>query len=152
MNIQTAVRTCLMEKPMTFEGRASRSEYWWFVLAYVIGAIVIGLLGVWTLQLLYALAMFLPAAAAGYRRLQDTGRPGTYIFVPMVLGLLGNFIPEPEMGPNGMPVSMPGAATMGFIALYGLVMLVVAVVFIWWLTRPSDPETNAYGPPPTDAA
>lgn len=148
MDIKTAVTTCLTEKYMTFEGRASRSEYWWFVLAYVVGAIILAIIGVWILQLLYSLALFLPAAAAGYRRLQDTGRPGWYIFVPMGLGLLGNFLPQARMGPDGMPASMPGPGAMGVSALYGLVMLVLAVIYIWWLTRPSDPETNQYGPPP----
>lgn len=148
MDMQTAVRTCLTTKYMTFEGRASRSEYWWFVLAYIIGAIVFGLIGIWMLQLLYTLCLFLPAAAAGYRRLQDTGRPGWYIFVPMVLSLFGNLLPQPGMGGGGMMSPMPGAGAMGLSALYGIVMLVLIVVFAWWLTRPSDPETNAYGPPP----
>ncbi|MEQ9209795.1 MAG: hypothetical protein RLN96_08135, partial [Pseudomonadales bacterium] len=26
--------------------------------------------------------------------------------------------------------------------------LIIAIVFIWWLTRPSEPEPNEYGPPP----
>lgn len=32
MGFQEAVRTCLREKYFTFSGRASRSEYWWYVL------------------------------------------------------------------------------------------------------------------------
>lgn len=32
MGFMDAVRTCLREKYITFSGRASRSEFWWFML------------------------------------------------------------------------------------------------------------------------
>ena len=32
MTFSDAVRTCLKVKYATFQGRASRSEYWWFML------------------------------------------------------------------------------------------------------------------------
>lgn len=32
--------------------------------------------------------------------------------------------------------------------LLGAVLLGLTIVFIHWLTRPSQPEINAYGPPP----
>ena len=67
-------------------------------------------------------------------------------------GLLGNFLPQPEMGADGMPTAMPSFGSMALTGLYGIVMFVLAVIFIWWLTRPSDPETNAYGPPPGGAS
>ena len=39
MDIQQSIRTCLT-KFATFDGRASRSEYWWFQLFYAIVVIV----------------------------------------------------------------------------------------------------------------
>ena len=148
MDFATAVRTCLTEKFATFSGRASRSEYWWFVLAYVIGAIVLSLIGIWVLQVAYSFALFIPAAAAGYRRLQDTGRAGWYIFVPMIYGLIGNFIPQPAIDASGMPTQMPNAGTLGFTAIYGLFGLILAIMFLWWLTRPGQEGDNDHGPQP----
>ena len=40
MGFGEAVRCCLQQKYATFAGRASRSEYWWFMLAYFIGAMI----------------------------------------------------------------------------------------------------------------
>ncbi|MDQ2092089.1 DUF805 domain-containing protein [Marimonas arenosa] len=151
MDFQTAVKTCLTEKYATFSGRASRSEYWWFVLAAVIMGLVISLLGSWLLSTIFSLALFVPAAAAGSRRLQDTGRPGWYIFIPMGLGLIGQlfFGGRVEIDPTtGMPLDMPGMGQMMFMGLFGIVQLVIVVVFIWWLTRPSDEGENEFGPPP----
>lgn len=154
MDFATAVRTCLVEKYATFRGRASRSEYWWFVLAYVIAAIVVmflvGLTGLGFLQLIFMLAILSPALAAGFRRLQDTGRPGWYVLIPAGISIFSMiFAPAPmEIGADGMPTAMPGWGTTMLFGFLGIVQLVLAVIFIWWLTRPSQPETNAYGPPP----
>ncbi len=154
MDFATAVRTCLIEKYATFQGRASRSEYWWFVLAYVLAGMVvwflIGLTGFWILYWIFLLAILSPSLAAGFRRLQDTGRPGWYILIPAALSILMMlFAPAPmEMGPDGMPAEMPGMFSTLFFGLLGIVQLVLAVLFLWWLTRPSQPETNEYGPPP----
>lgn len=152
MNFQTSVRTCLTQKYATFQGRASRSEYWWFFLAYFVGAVVIALTGIGILYLLYILAMIVPVAAAGWRRLQDTGRPGWYILIPVAFGLVSMLLTPtmPDMDPTtgAMTGEMPSAGGMGLVALLGLIQLVLAVVYIWWLTRPSQPETNEYGPPP----
>lgn len=148
MNLQTAVKTCLTEKYAGFSGRASRSEYWWFVLAYIIGGIIVSLLSFW-LYVVYILALIVPAAAVGYRRLQDTGRQGWYIFIPMGLGLLSVFLtPAAPVVVDGEMTQLPSTGSMGLFAILGVVQLVVALVFLWWLTRPSQPDANQYGPPP----
>lgn len=149
MDFPTAVRTCLTQNYAKFQGRASRSEYWWFFLAVLIGAVVTQL--VWgVLYLIFMLAVLCPMLSAGFRRLQDTGRPGWYIAIPFGISLLStlmtpDFPTEEAMAAGQMP-------NFGNVALFGvlaLVQLVISIVFIWWLTRPSQPETNAYGPPPT---
>ncbi len=168
MGLVDATRTCL-SKFATFSGRASRSEYWWFLLAVVIGAIVLSvvdsvLFGTdetsgQPLTGLFQLAMFLPLLAAAWRRLQDSGRPGWYALLPMlfslaflVLSLLGVMVLSPVVEST---VEAGGNAT-GLVALIGLtglfvlgaVQVAVALLMLWWLTRPSDPGSNAYGPPP----
>ncbi|PVA06523.1 DUF805 domain-containing protein [Thalassorhabdomicrobium marinisediminis] len=155
MDFQTSVKTCLTQKYARFSGRASRSEYWWFVLASVILLVLASLLAP-ILYLIVFLGLIVPLAAAGYRRLQDTGRPGWYIFIPVGLGLLGmllNMLLMPAMPTmvDGQMTEMPDMSNMGgmgLLAILSIVQLVVSLVFLWWLTRPSQPEANAYGPPP----
>lgn len=150
MDFKTAIRTCLQEKYARFSGRASRSEYWWFILAYVIGAILVSLTGIGVLYMLYVLALIVPLAAAGFRRLQDTGRPGWTILIPIGLAVLGTLLrPARPVVEGGRLMQMPDLGSMGMLAVLGLVQLVLAVVFLYWLTRPTQPETNEYGPPPS---
>lgn len=148
MDFQTAVRTCLMQKYAGFQGRASRSEYWWFFLAFLIGAVITQF--IWgLLYLLYTLALICPMLAAGFRRLQDTGRPGWYIAVPFGLSLLTTLISPKIPTEEAMAAGqMPSFGYMAFFGVLAVAQLVVSLVFLWWLTRPSQPETNAYGPPP----
>ena len=73
MQIQEAVETCVAKKYADFEGVATRSEYWWFMLFCTI---INGLLGVaaeWAAGVFFV-AMLVPGLAAGTRRLRDTGR------------------------------------------------------------------------------
>ncbi|WP_306006107.1 DUF805 domain-containing protein [Aquicoccus porphyridii] len=157
MDFQTSVKTCLTQKYARFEGRASRPEYWWFILAYVIGLVLFALLGIKLLYVLFVLAMIVPVTAAGWRRLQDTGRPGWYILIPVVIGGISMLVaPQMPQGGFGGGAMMGGdfnsgpgnMGRMGASALLGIVQLVLLVIYAWWLSRPSQPETNDYGPKP----
>jgi uncharacterized membrane protein YhaH (DUF805 family) len=74
MNFPQAVQTCL-KKYVDFSGRASRSEYWWFALAYVIVMVITGAISE-TLSSLLALGALLPSLAVATRRLHDIGKSG----------------------------------------------------------------------------
>ncbi len=87
MSFIDAVKRCY-GKYAEFEGRASRSEYWWFFLFRIlIGAAVVIVEPTGKLMALVSLANFLPGLAVGIRRLHDTDRSGwTYLLliVPLV--------------------------------------------------------------------
>lgn len=88
MDFQTAVRTGL-SRYVDFSGRASRSEYWWFVLfqALVVAAAAILDIFVGFLQVLVTIGLILPGLAVAVRRLHDTDRSGWWFlisFVPLV--------------------------------------------------------------------
>lgn len=113
-------------KYATFRGRASRSEYWWWVLtAAVVGTVlnalptltdgirieadgsttVTGPLGVilGAIWLVWALATIVPTFAVLVRRLHDTGHSGFWVFIGVVplIGVLVLFVftlqgPRPE--------------------------------------------------------
>lgn len=82
----------------TFQGRATRTEYWMFTLFSYIFALVpfififIDSLTVFApiLIWLYAAVMILPSLAVTVRRLHDTGRSGWWYlinFVPVIGGI-----------------------------------------------------------------
>jgi uncharacterized membrane protein YhaH (DUF805 family) len=88
MDFMTAVKTCLA-KYVTFAGRATRPEYWYFalfsVVASLIVAVVDALIGTGhVLASLVNLALFLPGLAAAVRRLHDTDRTGWWCLIGLV--------------------------------------------------------------------
>lgn len=82
MTYLEAVKTCL-SKYADFKGRASRSEFWWFVLFQVVVSFVLGLIS-YSLQGLAALALLLPGLAVGARRLHDIGKSGWLQLVGLI--------------------------------------------------------------------
>ncbi|GAA1477414.1 DUF805 domain-containing protein [Nocardioides aestuarii] len=91
MGFTTAVRTCLLEKYATLEGRARRSEYWWFQLFLALVALVAVLL-VFLFRSevpLYVMAvvglgLVLPSIGVTVRRLHDTSRSGWWYLISFV--------------------------------------------------------------------
>jgi uncharacterized membrane protein YhaH (DUF805 family) len=77
------------KKYATFTGRAHRTEYWMFVLVYIVIAIVVsvvdgilktgGILGG-----LLGLALLVPSIAVAVRRLHDTSRTGWWVLIALV--------------------------------------------------------------------
>ena len=107
MDFKTAIDTCLRRKYLDFSGRASRSEYWYYILAYLIGSIVVSLVGGIlgaragsVLSGIYSLALFLPSLAVLVRRLHDTNHSGSSMgygccFCWSVRGRSGPTVMEP---------------------------------------------------------
>lgn len=104
MDFLTAVRTCLT-KYATFEGRASRPEFWWFmlftwlvqtVMSTIDSAIGFGFNAVWwgqdqhfnLFQSLAQLFFLLPTIAVSVRRFRDAGK-SFYNFFWLLLPVVG---------------------------------------------------------------
>jgi uncharacterized membrane protein YhaH (DUF805 family) len=85
MTIVESIKTCL-NKYADFTGRASRSEFWWWVLFVVVVRYVLHhFLGFW-IGTLFSCAVLIPNLAVGARRLHDTGKSGWWqllFFVPV---------------------------------------------------------------------
>jgi len=87
MPIVDAVKACFV-KYGDFSGRATRSEYWWFALAVLLGSAVT-LTIAHKLYVLFSLVTLLPMIAAGARRLHDTNRSGWWQLLGLVpLGVI----------------------------------------------------------------
>ncbi|WP_286828716.1 MULTISPECIES: DUF805 domain-containing protein [Kordiimonas] len=90
MGFGSAVATAF-KKYATFSGRASRSEYWWFFLFYILafmaasfidvamGNVESGIMG-WIVLLI----LFLPTIAISVRRLHDINMSGWWYLVFLV--------------------------------------------------------------------
>ncbi len=83
MTFQESLQVCVKQKHADFNGRASRSEYWWFVLAIIIGSILLSAISE-TLGAIFNLALLVPSLSAGARRLHDTGRSGWWQLIGLI--------------------------------------------------------------------
>ena len=126
MTFLESIKTCLIDKPFTFSGRASRSEYWWFVLFYFfIGFLIDSVLETlfpfekkelasqystadWVNRLIPLAIHFvilLVVSSVTCRRLHDINRSGWWqliIFVPIVGWIVDLYwmIKKGTPGPN----------------------------------------------------
>ncbi|MDH6592984.1 uncharacterized membrane protein YhaH (DUF805 family) [Variovorax sp. TBS-050B] len=107
MDFQTAVKTCFA-KYTDFSGRASRSEFWWFILAEVVVLVVASLIHQYV-YFIAALGFLLPVLAVGARRLHDIGKSGwlqLLMIIPLInLVLIYFFVQptQPETNAHGAP-------------------------------------------------
>lgn len=90
LNFGEAVQRAVTVNYCNFQGRASRSEYWWFFLfCFIVGA-VISTLFFWSETMetivsgIFSLALLLPSLGLAVRRLHDTGRSGWWIFINLI--------------------------------------------------------------------
>ena len=79
MTFGESISTCF-SKYATFDGRAARSEYWWFVLFTFLASLILGMISE-TLSGVFSLAVLLPSLAVGARRLHDTDRSGWFLLL-----------------------------------------------------------------------
>ena len=121
MNMKEAVTSAVFKKYATIEGRASRSEFWWFTLFLVLGGILFDVLDAvlgWqfgepdifgnrpgVLNLLYNLAVLVPIVCVTARRLHDVNRSGWWMLIPLtVIGIIPYFywtVKKPEDNEEG---------------------------------------------------
>ena len=101
-----------------FNGRARRSEYWYFALVNAGIGIVLSLLQRITgwnlfsvLSGLVSLALLVPGLGLAWRRLHDIGKSGTWYFIV-------------------------------FVPIVGFILMIV------WLCQDSQPGDNQFGPNP----
>jgi uncharacterized membrane protein YhaH (DUF805 family) len=100
MSFGNAISTCF-RKYVDFNGRASRAEYWYFVLFTVLigfpAGFIDGFLGtvigttgaIGFVALIVNLGLFLPSLAAYVRRLHDTGHSGWWMLISLtIVGLI----------------------------------------------------------------
>ena len=98
MTFRESVSTCF-RKYFNFYGRASRSEYWWFVLFNIILIIIGSSLDnfineeIMIITVIINVITFFPHLSAEVRRLHDTNHSGWWIFLNFtIVGIIPLFI------------------------------------------------------------
>jgi len=76
-----AVRKCF-QNYATFKGRASRSEFWYFWVFFIVANYLATVISS-TLGSLVSLGLLLPYLAVGVRRMHDRNRSGWFVLVPV---------------------------------------------------------------------
>ena len=152
MSIQESVRTCI-RKYADFNGRATRAEFWWWVLATTIVGFAVsavdGFINSFTgaysfspLSAIFGLAILLPDLAVTARRLHDIGKSGWWqlvwfaiallaiipIIVGVVIGLSGLLTGGEDWGEWWAAISW-APVVVGFVVAF----LVWIGLSIWWL-------------------
>lgn len=135
MSFGDAVKTCF-NKYATFEGRATRSEFWWFYLFIAIVSLVVMLPG-------YALML------AGGVNTSDGATPGALFWVGTALLIIGSLaqlaliIPELAVGCR----RLHDRGQSGWLQLLLFVPCGSLVLLVFWIME-GTPGDNAYGPKP----
>ena len=93
MNLVSSFKRVVFENYANFKGRASKAEYWWYILATIllgiITAIIDVILKIDVINPLLNLALLIPGIAVTVRRLHDTNKSGWwYLLIFTVIGLI----------------------------------------------------------------
>jgi uncharacterized membrane protein YhaH (DUF805 family) len=174
-----AIRTCFA-KYVTFSGRATRPEYWFFFLFVFLGGVVATALDTslfpahTDVQLeatettvafeaedttgpvaaAFSLVTFVPLMAAGWRRMHDSGRSGLHLVYPLIVMIGTATFAAFGIGlAEGMGTagSAIGIVTAVIMFVALAVLIISPLLVLWWLCRPTQPGTNQYGPDPRGA-
>ena len=120
-----------------FHGRATRAQFWEYLLVYLAITLLVDFVGFRILSALWLLGLFLPTAGVTIRRLHDIGRSGWWLALPLIPAfLLGYFFFR------FWPLTL----------LLGLIFGAFCAYLIYLYMQPGTDGGNRYGPDPRAAA
>lgn len=133
-----------LKKYADFSGRASRAEFWIFLIFVTVltfaahklegaqGASVAVAMNMGVIELSITLLLLLPTVAVGVRRLHDTGRSGWWMML-IYLPWLATFA---------------SGGDQALLLASAVALLVGGIVWIVMMMLPGNAAENAFGKPP----
>lgn len=147
MSFIESLRTVL-SKYAVFSGRARRSEYWWYTLAYWIVLTVL-----YAVLVLPGYTAYLTAtmewSMAGDPAAPLPTMPGSLMVGYAVTSIFTLALLLPSLGVTVRRLHDTGRS--GFWVFLGLVPVVGAIILIVWEATAGTPGPNQYGPDPKAA-
>jgi len=144
-------RRNVTEHYFDMNGRVGIPEFWYFVLgcfvAWLAASLIDAFISTGLLASAVELGLLLPLAGIGARRLQDTGKPGSSVWIAIV--------------PMAITCVLTLLFTLGLVGLFSLWSLVrfielAAVLGMLWIgylcAQPGVAGPNQYGPEPAAPA
>ncbi len=147
-----ALQVCF-RKYVTFSGRASRSEYWFFVLWQILIGFVTGFIdgfvvgatgGFSPLNSIASLVLLLPTLAVSWRRLHDIDRSGWWIggFYLAMIVLVG----VASFAFAGLDIdTMADGSGVLIFGIFGLGFIIYSIVMLVFFCTRGTPGPNRYG-------
>jgi uncharacterized membrane protein YhaH (DUF805 family) len=156
MTFSESVKTVVLKKYGAFEGRASRSEYWWFylfcVLIQILSSIIFftfssesfekyvgyGYLSYNPIELFMAIILLIPSLAVHVRRLHDSGKSGWWLLSPLFAAIIFGFL---SYILDTIGLDLGDSAYFMF-----LIPMMFMVLYLYYLMlKRSDSGENKYG-------
>lgn len=142
MTFKDSVKRCLgPEYFFTVQGRASRSEFWWFMLFICLVNIGTGLIlaifppiAAAIISMIISLYLFPPNLGVTVRRLHDRNLSGWWLLLPI--------------GALALWFAGGGAGAQSQVG--SLLSLAMCVGYLALLTMPGQPGPNRFGPAPVE--
>jgi uncharacterized membrane protein YhaH (DUF805 family) len=143
-----------------FSGRATRAEYWWFILfTQLISFVAIVPIIGWIIAPLVSLGSIIPSISLSVRRLHDIGKSGwwmmtlvgiSFIWIIWIISLIDKLSGLENWG-EGKSDAFWEEFLASFLVTGGILAIVgIAITIGWvvWFVRKGDKGPNKYGPDP----
>lgn len=158
MTFPESIRTCMLTKVFTLSGRASRSEFWWFILAGLLFNLFGGL--ILLIPLLGAIAyfglslwFFVANFTVTVRRLHDTDHRGWWLLLPLLGSIVLGVATMLLIGPYYDTISYYDADNfiIGIGAVSTLIVLGSYLILLIFCIKKGTDGPNRFGPDPLQA-
>lgn len=158
MTFSESIRTCMLTKVFTLSGRASRSEFWWFILAGLLFNLFGGL--ILLIPLLGAIAyfglslwFFVANFTVTVRRLHDTDHRGWWLLLPLLSSIVLGVAAMLLIGPYYDTISYYDADNIiiGIVAVSTLIVLGSYLILLIFCVQKGTDGPNRFGPDPLQA-
>jgi uncharacterized membrane protein YhaH (DUF805 family) len=155
MNFPTSVKSGFSNYAK-FKGRASRSEFWWFILfAQLLQMFAQQVSG--STASVASFVLFIPSLSVHVRRLHDSGRSSRWLLwlvasmAGVALAIVGLLMQSAQTIANldAEQLFDNGSQFWIFVMFVSLISFVIGLVVNFvFLLMPSDSVMNKFGPPP----